>query len=171
MADGEVPTPRDALPVLTFSDSVTFHLNDREAFVFHVERAHTDGDAVIHFRADNVIHAGDVMFNGLFPFIDLDAGGSVDGYIAAQERILALADDRTRIVPGHGPLAGKQDLKAAVDMLKDARDRVRTMVKAGKTEQEILTANPLAEYHEGWNWGFITTEIMTKTLVRALTEK
>jgi glyoxylase-like metal-dependent hydrolase (beta-lactamase superfamily II) len=103
--------------------------------------------------------------------IDLDAGGSVDGYIAAQERILALADDETKIVAGHGPLAGKQDLQAAVEMLKDARDRVRKLVESGKTEEEILTANPLAEYHDGWNWGFITTEIMTKTLVRALTEK
>ena len=90
------------------------------------------------------------MFNGLFPFIDLDAG-SVDGYIAAQERILALADDRTRIVPGHGPLAGKQDLKAAVDMLKDAGTGSNDG-QGRKTEQEILTANPLAEYHEGWNW-------------------
>ena len=105
-ADGKVPAPKDALPVLTFSDSITFHLNGREAFVFHVEHAHTDGDAVIHFREDNVIHAGDVMFNGLFPFIDLDSGGSVDGYIAAQERILALANEQIKIIPGHGPIKG-----------------------------------------------------------------
>lgn len=167
-AAGDVPAPEDALPVVTFSDSVTFHLNGRGAFVFHVEKAHTDGDAVIHFRDDNVIHAGDVMFNGLFPFIDLDSGGSVDGFIAAQERILALADDETRIIPGHGPLARKKDLAAAIDMLKDARARVRALVEAGKTEEEILGANPLAHYHDDWNWSFITTERMTKTLVRAL---
>ena len=85
--------------------------------MFHVEHAHTDGDAVIHFRDDNVIHAGDVLFNGMFPFIDLDAGGSVEGYIAAQKRILALADEQTKIIPGHGPLASRKDLQAAVDML------------------------------------------------------
>jgi len=170
-ADGKVPAPKDALPVLTFSDSVTFHVNGRGAFVFHVEHAHTDGDAVIHFRDDNVIHTGDAMFNGLFPFIDLDSGGSVEGYIAAQRRILALADDETKIIPGHGPLAGKKDLKAAVDMLTDARDRVRHLVDAGQSEEEILAANPLKIYHEGWNWGFITTERMTKTLYRDLTDE
>lgn len=169
-AAGEVATPKDALPIVTFSDSVTFHLNGRDAFVFHVEHAHTDGDAVIHFREDNVIHTGDAMFNGLFPFIDLDTGGSVDGYIAAQERILAMADEETKIIPGHGPLAGKSDLQAAVDMLKDSYARVRALVEAGQSEEAILAANPLADYHDEWNWGFITTERMTKTLVRALTE-
>lgn len=165
---GDVAAPKDALPVVTFSDSVTFHLNGREAFVFHVEHAHTDGDAVIHFRDDNVIHAGDAMFNGLFPFIDLDSGGSVDGYIAAQERILALADEETRIIPGHGPLADQNDLKVALQMIKDARARVRALVEAGQSEEQILAANPLADYHDDWNWGFITTERMTQTLIRAL---
>ena len=168
-ADGDVPAPKDALPVLTFADSVTFHLNGRQAFVFHVEHAHTDGDAVIHFREDNVIHTGDAMFNGLFPFIDLDSGGSVEGYIAAQRRILALANDATKIIPGHGPLAGKKDLKAAVEMLTDARDRVRQLVDAGQSEEEILAANPLEIYHDDWNWRFITTERMTKTINRELT--
>lgn len=167
-ADGDVPAPEAALPVVTFSDSVTFHLNGHEAFVFHVANAHTDGDAVIHFPNDNVVHTGDALFNGLFPFIDLDSGGSVDGYIAAQERILALSDENTQIIPGHGPLASASDLKAAVDMLKDALSRVEALVAAGQSEDEILAANPLAEYHEDWNWGFITTERMTKTLVRSL---
>ena len=167
---GQVPAPKDALPIVTFSDAVTFHLNGRDAFVFHVERAHTDGDAVIHFREDNVIHAGDAMFNGLFPFIDLDTGGGVGGYIAAQERILALADEETKIIPGHGPLASKHDLQAAVDMLKDAYARVRKLVEGDQSEEEILAANPLADYHDDWNWGFITTERMTKTLIRDLTE-
>jgi glyoxylase-like metal-dependent hydrolase (beta-lactamase superfamily II) len=167
---GKAPAAEDALPILTFADSVNFHLNGRDAFVFHVEQAHTDGDAVIHFRKANVIHTGDVMFNGLFPFIDLDSGGNVEGYIAAQKRILALASDDTKIIPGHGPLASKADLQAAVDMLVDARDRVAKLVAAGQTEEQILAANPLADYHDGWNWGFITTERMTKTLIRSLTE-
>jgi glyoxylase-like metal-dependent hydrolase (beta-lactamase superfamily II) len=163
------PAPEEALPVVTFSDSVTFHLNGREAFVFHVANAHTDGDAIIHFREDNVMHAGDVMFNGIFPFIDMDSGGSVDGFIAAQERMLAMADDETRFIPGHGPIATRKDLQAAVDMLRDARDRVQVLLAAGKTEEEIVAANPLASYDE-WSWEFITTERMTRALVRALSE-
>jgi glyoxylase-like metal-dependent hydrolase (beta-lactamase superfamily II) len=168
---GNVPAPKDALPIVTFSYSLTFHLNGREAFVFHVDKAHTDGDAVIYFPDDNIIHAGDAMFNSLFPYIDLDNGGNVDGFIAAQERILSMSDDATQIIPGHGPLADKQDLQAAVDMLKDSFARVRALVEAGQSEEEILAANPLADYHDEWNWGFITTERMTKTLVRQLTEK
>jgi glyoxylase-like metal-dependent hydrolase (beta-lactamase superfamily II) len=170
-AAGQVPAPEAALPILTFSDSVTFHLNGHDAFVFHVERAHTDGDAVIHFRTENVIHAGDILFNRLFPFIDLDSGGSVDGFLEAQKRILALADDETSIIAGHGAVADKEDLAAAIAMLEDSYARVRLLVEAGKTEEEILAANPLADYHESWNWGFITTERMTRTLVRALTEE
>ena len=96
---------------------------------------------------------------------------SVDGYIAAQERILALANAETKIIPGHGPLADSKDLKAAVDMLEDAYGRVRALVNAGQSEEQILAANPLADYHDDWNWGFITTERMTKTLYRASQNK
>ena len=165
---GQVPAPAAALPVVTFSDSVTFHLNGRSAYVFHVAAAHTDGDAVIHFREDDVVHAGDVMFNRLFPFIDLDSGGSVQGYIDGQKRILELAGAETKIVPGHGELATRDDLAAAVAMLEDARAKVRALVDAGKSEDEIVEANPLSEYHDVWNWGFITTERMTRTIVRDL---
>jgi cyclase len=170
-AAGQVPTPKLALPIVTFSDEVTFHLNGREAFVFHVAAAHTDGDAAIHFRDDNIIHAGDVFFNGLFPFIDLDSGGSVEGFIVAQERIIEMANDETKIIPGHGPLGDKKDLQVAVDMLKDAYARVAALVEAGESEDAILAANPLAVYHDDWNWAFITTERMTKTLIRAAAEK
>lgn len=169
-AAGQVPTPKAALPIVTFSDEVTFHLNGREAFVFHVAAAHTDGDAAIHFRDDNIIHAGDVFFNGLFPYVDLDSGGSVEGFIAAQERILEMANEETKIIPGHGPLANKKDLQVAIDMLKDAYARVQALVDAGQSEEAIVETNPLADYHDDWNWAFITTERMTKTLVRAATE-
>lgn len=158
----------DTLPFITFSDSVTFHINGQEAFIFHVARAHTDGDAVIHFPDSNVIHAGDIMFNGLFPFIDLDNGGSYEGFLNGQREMLALADDDTIIIPGHGQLARKADLQAAIDMLADAGARVKKMVDAGKEADEIVAANPLALYHDVWNWRFITTERMTRSLVRSL---
>ena len=168
----EAPDPAGGaagLPVVTFADAVTFHVNDQEAYVFHVAKAHTDGDAVIHFRGANVIAAGDLHFNYLFPFIDLDSGGSVAGFIAGQRRIIDMADVDTVIIPGHGPIASRGDLQAALDMLVDAESRVEALILEGKTEEEVLAANPLADYHEAWNWGFITTERMTSTLYRSLT--
>ena len=160
---------RAALPELTFTDAVTFHLNGHTASVFHVANAHTDGDSVIHFPEANIIHTGDAMFNRLFPYIDMDSGGSVDGFIAAQKKIIAIANDETKIIPGHGELANKADLQAAVDMLEDAQARVRALVDAGKSQAEVLAENPLADYHDGWSWGFITTERMTETLYLSLT--
>jgi glyoxylase-like metal-dependent hydrolase (beta-lactamase superfamily II) len=159
------------LPLVTFSDAVTFHVNDHEAFIFHIEAAHTDGDAVIHYRNVNVIHAGDIMFNHLFPFIDLVNGGTVDGYIAGQQKILAMADDETIIIPGHGPVATKADLERDLDVLIDCKARVKALVDQGRSESEVYAANPLAVYHEGWNWEFITTERMTQTLYRDLTSE
>lgn len=156
------------IPQLTFNDSVTFHLNGHTAHVFHIPSAHTDGDAAIRFPEVNVIHAGDVFFNKVFPFIDLDGGGSVDGFIAGQQAILAKADDNTRIIPGHGPLASKADLQTAVDMLIDAKAKVKALVDAGKSKDEVLAENPLAIY-DSWSWDFITTEVMTNTLYRSLT--
>ena len=156
------------LPELTFSDSVTFHLNGQTAYVFHLPAAHTSGDAGIHFVQANVIHTGDVMFNRIFPFIDLDGGGTLDGFIAGQQKMIAMADDDTRIIPGHGPLASKADLQAAVDMLIDAQGLVKALVDDGNSLDEVKTANPLAKY-DSWSWDFITTERMTETLYRSLT--
>jgi len=168
----EAPDPAGGtagLPVVTFADAVTFHVNGQEAYVFHVAKAHTDGDAVIHFRGANVIVAGDLHFNYLFPFIDLDSGGGVAGFIAGQRRIIKMADEDTVIIPGHGSIANRADLQASVDMLVDATARVESLILDGKTEEEILAANPLADFHDTWNWGFITTERMTSTLYRSLT--
>ena len=166
-ADGMRPALAEELPQITFSDEVTFHLNGRIAHVMHVPHAHTDGDAFIHFRDINVISTGDVLFNGLFPFIDMDSGGSVDGYLAAQRILLAIADDDTKIIPGHGPLATRADLLAAHEMLIDANARIKALVDAGQSEEDIVAANPLADYHDDWNWGFITTERMTRALYRS----
>ncbi len=157
------------LPVVTFADGVNFHVNGQDAHVRHIAKAHTDGDAVVHLHGSNVLVAGDLFFNYMFPFIDLDSGGSVRGFIAGQRRIIKMADEDTVIIPGHGELASRADLQAAVDMLVDAEAMVEALVLEGKTEEEVLTANPLADYHDTWNWGFITTEKMTSTLYRSLT--
>jgi len=169
----EAPDPAGGtggLPVVTFADGVNFHVNGQNAHVRHVAKAHTDGDAVVHLHGSNVIVAGDLLFNYMFPFIDLDSGGSVRGFVAGQRRIIKMADEETIIIPGHGQLASRADLQAAVDMLVDAEARVEALVIDGKTEEEVLAANPLADYHDTWNWGFITTERMTQTLYRSLTE-
>lgn len=157
------------LPIVTFGEGVTFHINGLEAQVFHIPQAHTDGDAAIYFPDVNVIHAADVLFNNLFPYIDLDNGGTVDGFIAAQKKLISMADDDTKIIPGHGPLATKADLQRNLLVLTDSQARVKLLVDQGRTIDEILEANPLSVYHEDYNWRFITTEFMTRTLYRSLT--
>ena len=167
--DPQLNTGPGALPVLTFSDEVTFHLNGHEVFVFHIKNAHTDGDAAILFRDANVIAAGDILFNYLFPFIDFDNGGSVAGFIAGQKKLIEMADDQTVIMPGHGPVADKADLEKNLEVLIDSEMRVKALVDKGMSEDEIVAANPLALYHDDYNWRFITTERMTRTLIRSLT--
>ena len=158
----------DGLPVITFGDGVTFHLGTIEARVMHMPAAHTDGDAIIHFPNANVIHTGDILFHALFPFIDLDSGGTVDGYIAAQKKIWKMADEQTKIIPGHGELTDKAGLKADIDMLVESRKLVKALIDKGLSVDDIVAANPLAEY-DAFNWGFIDSERMTRTLYRSLT--
>jgi glyoxylase-like metal-dependent hydrolase (beta-lactamase superfamily II) len=169
VADSSSAGGDGGLPVVTFGDGVTFHLNGIEARVFHIPQAHTDGDAAIFFPGANVIHTGDLLFNGIFPYIDLDSGGTVAGYIAGQQKLISLADDETKIIPGHGPLATKADLQRNLLVLTDSQARVKLLVDQGRTIDEILEANPLSVYHEDYNWSFITTERMTRTLYRVLT--
>ncbi len=171
--DGQPGAPAGGpagLPVVTFADGVNFHVAGQDAHVRHIATAHTDGDAIVVLHGSNVIVAGDLFFNYMFPFIDLDSGGTVDGYIAGMQRIHDMADENTVIIPGHGELADRDDLAAKIGMLRDAQQRVRKMVDDGMSREEILAANPLASYHDTWNWAFITTERMTETLYRSLTE-
>lgn len=156
------------LPIVTFGDGVTFHLGDVESRIIHFPTAHTDGDAIIHFPNANVIHTGDILFHAIFPFIDMDSGGTVDGYIAAQKKIWAMADDNTKIIPGHGALTDKAGLKSDIKMLVKSKDLVQALIDKGMTVDDIVAANPLAEF-ESFSWGFITTERMTRTIYRSLT--
>jgi glyoxylase-like metal-dependent hydrolase (beta-lactamase superfamily II) len=169
-APGPKQADLEALPVVTFSDTTTYHLNGLKIHAFHVEHAHTDGDAIIHFPEVNLIHAGDILFNGLYPFIDLDSGGSIDGYIAALERLAAIADEDTVIIAGHGPVGDRAAVEKSLAMLKDGKARVAELVAKGLSKDEILAADPLADYNEDWAWRFITGERMTATLYRDLTE-
>lgn len=154
------------LPVMTFSDEMTIHLNGDQAKIVHFANAHTDGDAVVHFQQANVIHAGDILFNGLFPFIDANSGGSVQGAINALKAIADMANDDTKIIAGHGPLSNKADVLRNAAMIEDGLQIVSNLVAEGKTDEEIKAANPLAAY-ESFDWAFISTEKMIDQLINA----
>jgi glyoxylase-like metal-dependent hydrolase (beta-lactamase superfamily II) len=169
MADDEkLNTIPGALPVITFSDRMTFHVNGEQAIAIHVPNAHTDGDAIIHFVNANVIAAGDLSFRNLFPFIDLDSGGSVDGFIAGMELLIDMGDADTKYLTGHGDVGTRAGLEQDLAMLEECKARVKALMDKGMSEEDILQANPLADYGETYSWFFITTERMTKTLVRSL---
>ena len=159
------PSPKVALPVVTFSKDVTFHLNGEEVFGFHVPNAHTDGDTIVQFKKSNVFHMGDTYFNGSYPFIDGSSGGTPEGVVAAADRVLALADDSSKIIPGHGPMSTKADLKAYRDMLSAVSGRIKAMVKEGKKLDEIKAAKPSAEFDEKWGKSFITPTALVEMLV------
>ncbi len=159
------PSPKVALPVVTFSTDVTFHINGDEVYGFHVPKAHTDGDTVVHFRKSNVIHMGDTFFSGMYPFIDGSSGGSPEGIVAAADRVLAIADDSTKIIPGHGPVSNKADLKSYRDMIAAVSVRVKALVKEGKKVEEILAVNPSAQFDEKWGKGFINPRGFIEMLV------
>jgi glyoxylase-like metal-dependent hydrolase (beta-lactamase superfamily II) len=146
-------------------------VNGDELHVFHVDPAHTDGDSIIHWKNANVFHMGDLYFSGGFPFIDLDSGGSVDGVISATEKVLALANDSSKIIPGHGPLSNKKELTAYRDMLKTIRSRIQSQVTAGKSLEEVKASGPTKEWDETLGKGFINGERLTEFVYRSLSKK
>jgi len=162
------PMPPAGLPALTFTDTMTFQMNGEEATAFHAPNAHTDGDAIVHLRKANVVHMGDIYFAGIYPFIDYGTGGSVKGMIAAAERGLALADDATKIIPGHGPLSNRKELKDYRDMLATVSARIEKMMEAGKSLQEIIAAQPTREFDAVWGKGFLKPEQFVEVVYQSL---
>ena len=160
-------SPGGALPVITFSENLTFHLNGDDIRAIHVDNAHTDGDSLIYWTRANVLHMGDTYFNGMLPFIDVDSGGSIDGAIAAVETGLALANAETRIIPGHGPMARRADLVRYRDMLIDLRSRVGQGIAAGRTLDQIKAERHADGY--GPPDGFISPDSLIETIHRSLT--
>ncbi|HTU12370.1 MAG TPA: MBL fold metallo-hydrolase [Allosphingosinicella sp.] len=161
------PSPSGALPVITFSETTTFHLNGDELLVTHVHDAHTDGDSLVYWRRANVLHMGDTYFNGLLPFIDLDSGGSIDGAIRAVETALGLTNEQTRIIPGHGPIATRADLAAYLAMLREVRDGVARAIRQRRTLAQIQALRLADRY--GRPGAFITPEAFVATVHRSLT--
>jgi cyclase len=150
------PYAKDALPVVTFNDQISLHFNGETATAYHVAHGHTDGDSIIHFPASNVIHMGDMYFNTLYPYVDLDAGGSIQGMVHAADLALSLADDGTRIIPGHGPLGVTEDLRTYRDYLIKASANVQTLIDEKLSLQQIIAAQPTAEWDEDLGKTWIT---------------
>jgi len=140
------PAPVANLPTVTYEKRMTLYLNGEEIEAFHNQPAHTDGDTIVYFHHANVVHMGDVFVNNLYPYIDIGAKGTVDGYFPVIDEVLARIDDKTQVVPGHGPLATKRELKAYRDMIKTVRDRVVAGIAVGKSLEDILASEPTREF-------------------------
>lgn len=160
-----------AAPILTFGQDISLHMNALTVEASHIPAAHTDGDAIVYFREADVLHMGDILFSGLYPFIDLDSGGTVDGYIAGLERGLEIAGPDTQVIAGHGPLSTRADIEASLAMIRAARGDVALLVAEGLSEDEAVARHPLSRFDEDWSWGFIDTERFTRTLYQDLSRE
>src|SRR5688572_16476907 len=149
------PAAPEALPIITFDQKLTVHLNGEDIRAIHFPNGHTDGDSVIFFTKSNVVHMGDDFFSGRFPFIDLDSNGSVQGLMAGVEQILSELPADVTIIPGHGPISKKADLQTYLTMLKDTSDAVQAAIKKGQTLEQIKAAKPFDAKYKEWSWGFI----------------
>jgi len=161
-------SPSVALPVITFNDSVNFHFNGIKIEVEHRRNAHTDGDSIVFFKSANIIHMGDTFFNGIYPFIDASSEGSIDGMIDTANYVLTVADDKTKIIPGHGPLGDKKSLKAFRDMLVTVKARMQKLMDEGKSLDAIVALKPNADFDETWGQAFLNPETFLKILNSAM---
>lgn len=162
------PLPESARPVITFSKDVTFHMQGNDILAFNAGNAHTDGDSIVYFRGSNVIHMGDIFFSGMYPFIDLSAGGTINGVIEAVRHTLALCNSGTKIIPGHGPVTDKAGLEAYLDMLVKVRDRIAKAVKEGKSLETVIAERPTADCDQQWGKGFLKSEQFVQIVYTSL---
>jgi cyclase len=163
-----VASPAAALPIVTFTQNMSFHLNGDTIRVKHVADAHTDGDALVKFEQANVLHMGDTFFNGGYPFIDISSGGSIGGLLSAINAGLALCDESTIVVPGHGVRTDRKGLQAYGDMLKGHRDQIATLKAEGMTIEQVIAAKPTAANDEKYGKGFIKSEQFIRFIYETL---
>lgn len=158
------PAAKVALPVVTYADGLKLHLNGEELRVIHMPAGHTDGDSIVHWTKSNVVHMGDLFFLRMsFPFVDSSSGGNVRGVIAAADKVLAMVDDQTKIIPGHGPVASKADLQQYRDMVAQIVSRVEAGIAAGKTLEQIKAERPADGFGVKPD-GFITADRFVETV-------
>ena len=170
LSESTPATPKEALPVISFNDKLQLHINGEDVLVFHAENAHTDGDALLYFTQSNVLHTGDTFFSELYPYIDLDSGGSINGYIEAVKKALILIDDDTKIIPGHGKLSNKVKYQFFLSMLEDLKTKVLAEIESGKTEEDVAANTAITKTYDdlGYSWAFINSERIRRTLYKSL---
>ncbi len=161
---------KDGLPVITFNDKLSVYMNGEQILVFHIDNAHTDGDALLYFTESNVLHTGDNYFHRRYPYIDVNSGGSIDGYINAVSSALILIDDETKIIPGHGSVSNKAEYSSFLEMLKELRANVQAEIDKGKSEDEIVSNGAITKKYDDLNysWGFINSEKIRRAIYLSL---
>lgn len=151
-------SPDTALPVVTFDNTLTLHLNGYTIRAIHLPSAHTDGDSILIFEEANIAHLGDLFFNGLYPVVDISAGGSVQGMIDAIDAMLPMLNEDMQLIPGHGPLSDMEGLKAFRQMLATVHARVKALAEEGKTLEEVVQLKPSYNFDDDWAWDFMPPE-------------
>jgi glyoxylase-like metal-dependent hydrolase (beta-lactamase superfamily II) len=164
------PSPKAALPVITFNEALSVHFNGEEIRAIHFPQGHTDGDSVIFFSGSNVVHLGDDFFAGRFPFVDLESGGTVEGLVRNIGELIGKIPADAKLIPGHGPLSTLDDLKSYHNMLQQTTEIVRKKIAAGKTLDQIK-AEGLPDEWKPWGTGFIKTDRWVETIYKSLTAK
>jgi glyoxylase-like metal-dependent hydrolase (beta-lactamase superfamily II) len=142
------PLPEKGLPIITFSDNMTIFQNGDEIRIIHVDNGHTDGDSIVYFTKNNVIHVGDDFNDKTYPLIDISSGGSIDGLISSLQTISSLIDDETKVISGHSDISNKTKVNALITMLKDVRQNVSQLIQNGDSLEEIITSQPTSKYDE-----------------------
>src|SRR3954451_18845094 len=158
------PAAKDVLPIITFNDRASVHLNGEDIRAIHFPHGHTDGDSVIFFTQSNIVHMGDDFFNGMYPFVDVENSGSVKGMLAGVDKVLSTLPDDAKVIPGHGPLSDKAGLRTFAEVLRGTSNAVAKALAAGKTLEQMKSENILAQW-DSWGKGFIKTDAWLATLV------
>ena len=169
--DQTQPLSQTAWPVMTFEKNLTLHLNGDDVEIFHLGNAHTDGDTMVYFRKANVLHIGDIYFNGLYPWIDVPSNGSIDGIIDAVTQVLPMLDEKTVVIPGHGALSDKRGLEEYLAMLTGIRDAVKPLVDAGKTLADVQAAKPTQAFDEKWGKVWLTPDQFTELVYSGMVKQ
>lgn len=163
--------PEQAIPTVTYSSTMALRQGSQRLTLANYGPAHTDGDTIIYITPANVVVVGDIFSNAFYPIIDLTSGGSIDGMILSVDRILAQTDERTKVVPGHGPVATRADLQACRDMLAQVRQRIQKLIAAGKTMDEVVAAAPTKDFDAKWGTGYVSPDVFTRIVFSSLIAK
>ncbi|CAM1367036.1 Beta-lactamase-like protein [Tenacibaculum sediminilitoris] len=163
-------SPKEALPIITFSEDIQFYVNDEPIMITHIHNAHTDGDALVYFGNSNVLHVGDAYFQGKFPYIDIESGGSIDGYIEGIQKMMMIADDNTQIIPGHGSVSSKKELKVYIKMLENLKNTIASEIKKGVSLEDVKNNLTITENYKSYN-GWITEEKVKEAIYKSLKMK